>query len=446
MSRILRRDRPRLAVVLHPGDRLDARGVPESSVAIVAMALARTLATDFEIAVVAPARRALPASGPDGIRLLPVPVPDARREHLRTLLDILRPADLPPFARPDYHLGYWRGAAAALVGFAPDIVHLHAYAQGLPVLREALARARFLLHLHDPHPALLPRHCLGPAMALADRILAVSAFLRDRLRTAFPELAARIASVPNGVDLPRFPATAGAGSPEGAQILQVGRISPEKGHHVLVRAFARICTRFPRARLVLVGRPGFFPWGYARLLADDAPMRAALPFWGETLLGRVHRQILRPQHAYLEDLQRLLPPGARDRLEFRPPVPHDRLAALYAEADLVAVPSVIEEPFGLPAVEGMAAARAVVASDRGGIPECVEHGASGLLVPAGDDRALAEALLALLADPARRQEMGRYGRERAALFDWSRAGARLRELVSGLAQSPPATHPANPRP
>jgi len=446
MSRMLRRDRPRLAVVLHPGDRLDARGVPESSVAIVAMALARALAADFEIAVVAPARRALPARGPDGIRLLPVVVPDARREHLRILLDILRPSDLPPFARAGYHLGYWRAAAAVLAGFAPDIVHLHAYAQGLPVLRDALPRARFLLHLHDQHPALLPRHCLGPAMALADRILAVSVFLRDRLRGAFPELAARIATVPNGVDLSRFPPAAGAGSPEGGCILQVGRISPEKGHHLLVRAFARICTRLPRARLVLVGRPGFLPWSYARLLADDPPMRGALPFWGEDLPGRLRRQILRPQRAYVEDLQRLLPPGARDRLEFRPPVPHDRLAASYAEADLVAVPSVIEEPFGLPAVEGMAAARPVVASDRGGIPECVEHGVSGLLVPAGDDRALAEALLTLLNDPPRREEMGRRGRERAALFDWSRAGARLRELVSGLIGSPPAVDPVTPRP
>lgn len=445
MSRIRRGDRPRLAVVLHPGDRLDARGVPESSVAIVAIALGQALASEFEIAVVAPARRALPATLANGIQLLPVAVPDARREDLRTVFDIVWPAELPPFARADFHLGYWRAVAATLAGFAPDIVHLHAYAQGLPVLRDTLARAHFLLHLHDPHPALLPRQCLGPAMALADRILAVSGFLRDRLARAFPELAGRIEALSNGVDLARFPSEAVAERGQSGVILQVGRISPEKGQHVLARAFARICRRVPETRLVLVGRPGFFPWSYVRLLADDPPMREALPFWGVGVLARIRRQLLRPTRAYVEDVRRLLPAEARHRLEIRPPVPHDHLARLYAEADLIAVPSVIEEPFGLPAVEAMAAARAVVASNRGGLPECIEDGVTGLLVPTGDDQQLADALMVLLREPAKRHEMGARGRERAAMFDWSRAGARLRQLLWDLVGRTPRQAALNDR-
>jgi starch synthase len=57
--------------------------------------------------------------------------------------------------------------------------------------------------------------------------------------------------------------------------------------------------------------------------------------------------------------------------------------------------------------------RPVIASDVGGLPEIVEHGVSGLVVPAGDAEALADSIVALAADPARAAIMGRAGRERA---------------------------------
>jgi glycosyltransferase involved in cell wall biosynthesis len=55
--------------------------------------------------------------------------------------------------------------------------------------------------------------------------------------------------------------------------------------------------------------------------------------------------------------------------------------------------------------------RSVVASNVGGLPDTVQHGVSGLLVPPGDPAALADAIAELIADPSRREEMGRRGRE-----------------------------------
>jgi glycosyltransferase involved in cell wall biosynthesis len=94
-------------------------------------------------------------------------------------------------------------------------------------------------------------------------------------------------------------------------------------------------------------------------------------------------------------------------------VPHDELERLYARAAVVVLPSHRE---GLPlcVLEAMAHGRPVVASAVGGIPELVEDGVTGFLVPAGDVRALRAALDRLLADPVLRRRLGREARRRVA--------------------------------
>jgi starch synthase len=71
------------------------------------------------------------------------------------------------------------------------------------------------------------------------------------------------------------------------------------------------------------------------------------------------------------------------------------------------------ESFGYTILEAMACGTAVVATRVGGVPELVEEGVTGLLVPPRNENALAEAIIELLDDPARRQKMGAQGRERA---------------------------------
>lgn len=97
---------------------------------------------------------------------------------------------------------------------------------------------------------------------------------------------------------------------------------------------------------------------------------------------------------------------------------HAEALRLYADADIVAVPSLWAEPFGLVAVEAMASGRPVCASRIGGLQDIVLDGVTGLLCDAGDTEALAHCLERLLDDPDLRARMGAEGRRVAADYDW----------------------------
>jgi glycosyltransferase involved in cell wall biosynthesis len=104
--------------------------------------------------------------------------------------------------------------------------------------------------------------------------------------------------------------------------------------------------------------------------------------------------------------------GIGDRVTFVGWVPHGRLAAYYAQARVVAVPSRWAEPFGMVGLEAMWASRPVVAFGVGGIPDWLADGETGFLVAERDTRAFAHALEELLGDPAQAARMGAAGWER----------------------------------
>jgi glycosyltransferase involved in cell wall biosynthesis len=157
-------------------------------------------------------------------------------------------------------------------------------------------------------------------------------------------------------------------------VLYVGDVSEQKGVAVLLRAMARV----PDVPLLLAGR---IETGIDRY----APANA-------TFLG---------------------------------PLPHDEVASLFAGARLVAVPSVWPDPCPTVVLEAMGAGRAVVATRSGGIVDMVDDGVTGLLVPPGDERALAGALVELVGDAARLQAMGDAGRMAVRSFTISSVVARI---------------------
>ena len=182
-----------------------------------------------------------------------------------------------------------------------------------------------------------------------------------------------------------------------------GRLTAEKGPDVLVRAFARARARVPAARLSIAGagpaEPGL------RLLIEQLGIGDAAELHGQ--LGG-------------EALERTLERG-------------------WAHA----VPSRWPEPFGLTATEAMMRGTAVVASDIGGLAESVVHESTGLLVPPGDEHALADALVRLLSDRALAERLGDAGRERAhAHFTLDGCVARFERLYEALRSSPSMPHHA----
>ena len=189
-----------------------------------------------------------------------------------------------------------------------------------------------------------------------------------------------------GVDVGRFaPAPVRSGEP-GIRVGYVGRLEPHKGVATLVEAVASV----PGCSLDVVG---------------DGPER--------------------------ETLERLI--AARrlsDRVRIRGYTSHDDLPDVYRGFDILAVPS-LETPrwveqFGRVAVEGMATALPVVASDSGSLPEVI--GGAGVLVPPADPSALAAALQRLCDDATERGRLGTRGRERAGYFSWANTAQRQRAL------------------
>ncbi len=101
-------------------------------------------------------------------------------------------------------------------------------------------------------------------------------------------------------------------------------------------------------------------------------------------------------------------------------VNQDQLPEMYREMDIVIVPSIWIEPFGITALEGMASAKPVVASRIGGLAHTVVDQVTGLHVEAEDVSGLARALETLIHDPEMRKQMGKAGRERAVNhYDWN---------------------------
>jgi glycosyltransferase involved in cell wall biosynthesis len=107
--------------------------------------------------------------------------------------------------------------------------------------------------------------------------------------------------------------------------------------------------------------------------------------------------------------------------------PNAAVIEAFRLSSIAVVPSVWAEPFGIVVIEAMAGGSPVIASNIGGIPEIVEDGVSGILVPPGDPIALRRALADLLADPDRRLEMGRAARRRSLDFTAAEVVPRLED-------------------
>ena len=109
--------------------------------------------------------------------------------------------------------------------------------------------------------------------------------------------------------------------------------------------------------------------------------------------------------------------GLAERIRFVGDASHEDINRLYAQSAVAVVPS-LYEGFGLPAIEAMAAGVPLVSSDGGALAEVVADG--GLLVPAGDSEALAQALARVLSDPILAQALSDRGRQRVVReFCWS---------------------------
>ncbi|MGD0765141.1 MAG: glycosyltransferase family 4 protein [Dehalococcoidia bacterium] len=273
-----------------------------------------------------------------------------------------------------------------------DIVHVHEpFAPFLPLQVLRLSNSTNVATFHAAKESgsnrwyLYGRHVLRRWFRRLHGKIAVSVPAMHLISRYFPGY---YNIIPNGVDVEHF-SLERPPMPQYANgklnILFVGRLEKRKGVKYLLQAFATVKKEMPNTRLLIVGPPTRAAGGYKRWVRET---------------------------------------GLPD-VEFVGYVSYDDLARYHHTADVVCAPATGNESQGIVLLEAMAAGRPLIASNIEGYASVLTHGVEGLLVMPKDAGALAAALLELLADPTRRQEMADKGRLRAQEFRWERVSQRV---------------------
>ncbi len=244
-----------------------------------------------------------------------------------------------------------------------------------------------LWHVHEivTRPRLIRKLIAWSVMRWSDQVVAISRAVADHLLVDEPRLAAKLTVIHDAVDTERFypgveSSAVRAGWRVDSEIVLagvVGRISGWKGQHIFFRALARAFDLAPelrgRLRGVVVGE----------VVPDEDWRRRELEALTQTL-GIVDNVIWA---GYRRDTPEVM-----------------------AALDVLVMPSIEPEPFGMVILEAMASGRPVLATAHGGPLETVVDGATGFLVPPGDPELLALALVRLAADSGLRAQLGQQAR------------------------------------
>ena len=298
----------------------------------------------------------------------------------------------------------WAARALGRVRPGFDVIVCDLVAHVIPLLRR-LVRAPVAYYCHFPDVLLAPRRrglyalyrapldrLEAAGVAAADRVLVNSRFTGSIVQVTFPDLDAdAVEVIPPGVEVDATPPPPPSGEP---LVLSVNRFDPGKNLGLAIEALAALrermpATEFPRVRLVLAGH-------FDARLAEVVALAAALEARARAL--GLERQVSLA----------------------RSPSDAERRALLARAACVVYTPRA--EHFGIVPLEAMAAARPVIAVNRGGPTETIVDGQTGFLVEPRAP-AFAEALARVLADGAAARRMGEAG--------WAHVRANFSRRVFG---------------
>ncbi len=299
---------------------------------------------------------------------------------------------------------YEAGLARLLRAERPGLIEVHNRPDMALYLAARFPATPVTLTLHNDPRGMRHARISAERAALLARlagVATVSEFLRGLLLEGVAAPARPPVVLPNSLDLRAVPPSPG---PREKTILFAGRVVQDKGADLFVAACARALP--------------------------------ALPGWRAEMIGADRFGAATPDTAFLRAIR---PRAAAAGVAMAGWRPHAQVLAAMARAAIVVVPSRWPEPFGLTALEAMAAGAALICAPNGALPEVV--GEAALLADPTDIPALAAAIRALADDPARRAALGEAGRARAALFDVPRAVPALDAWrMDALRAWPPASH------
>jgi glycogen(starch) synthase len=345
------------------------------------------------------------------VHVITLDFPGAPKEEVKGTLYVHRVAvDLPA---PGFHtwvllfnhLFEKRAGQLAKEYGPPDVVHVHDWltvSSGVDV--KHLLRVPLVMTFHSTE-ASRSANSRSPESAMVEglewwgsyeaaRVIAVSRWMRDEVLSLFKVPSEKAVEIPNAVDLAKFRMEVDTSATRkrwgvedgGKLITAVGRLTAQKGFDNLIRAYPAIRWAVPSSRLLVVGE------GY---------MRSEL----ESLAEKEQ---------------------ARDRITFAGFVEDDDLVRILKSSDVVAIPSRFE-PFGIIALEAMAAGAPVVVSKVGGLAEIVEDSVDGLEVEPDSPGSIAEATVRLLRDTELASSLAEKGRLKAEFYSWEGAAMKTIE-------------------
>ena len=293
----------------------------------------------------------------------------------------------------DYYL---RSVLSALRGVqpAPDVVVLFNDLASSEYVRKVLPRTKIIVWQHNECST---RHDVRRTVAATDMFVSNSGYIRNWTITKHNIPEVRFVVAHNGVDLNSFrPRECYLDGSESLRVLCLGRIDPNKGPDIAVDAVAALRREGLRLSMTVAG--GLWFYGKSDPMTDPyfRTLNAKMKSAEASYLGHVHRQTV--------------PEVTRDH-------------------DVVCVLSRTNEPFALVALEAMASGCAVIASNRGGLPEAC--GGAAVLVDPDDFESVVAALRRFCSD---RELLNRYKREsvaRAARGSWAGCALIVEQAARG---------------
>ncbi|MHB8168809.1 MAG: glycosyltransferase [Thermoleophilia bacterium] len=244
------------------------------------------------------------------------------------------------------------GAIAAWLSGTPHVWHF----------REIQTEFGIMLRLYEPVVRLLSTRLIFITQAVAEQ------FRDARIR-------AKGKVIHDGIPVQEYGDLAGEPGSNGSVVVtSIGRLAPYKGQDVLVRALAGAAGEGVDLEAFIVG------------------------------------DVYADRHAYRMELIELAARlGMEDRIHFVGF--HEEIQPYLERCNIFVMPANRQEPLGIVMLEAMAASRAVIATNGGGVAEIVKDGETGILVQVGDDRGMAAAIVSLARDPEKRRRLAQRGHE-----------------------------------
>jgi glycosyltransferase involved in cell wall biosynthesis len=426
----------RIAIVCQPWDNVAAQS--SSSIVIIAYQLARRLAGNSYVTIYGRRGPGQKQSVIDGAtvdfkRLKVLQIPQGLVEiSLGIVSCYLKTRNNYMFSY-FYHPFYALRVALSIRASKCDIVIVHNFLQFASIIKLFNPSAKICLSMHCEWLTQFATPASECRLRKVDLIIGCSDYITEKISTRFPAVAGRCYTVYDGVDTDRFcPMQDFPPRSDGTErLLYVGRLSPEKGVHVLIQAFKILAESRPRLRLDLVGASNALHYLYLSLDLQDRASATLEAFFGVGLCNMIWRQLILRDRSYLGDLA--AEAAGDDRIVLHGRVLQTDTIDFYRRAAALVFPSVWNEPSGLPTFEAQASGTPVVSTYSGGIPEYVSHGRTGILVARGEAKELAMAISQVLDNPALARAMGETGRQRAVeRFSWDVVSRRLADLLESV--------------